>query len=656
MDGIDDSVLETEEESQQRQEAEDRKQEVLRRALTFSKRQTALTGFEDQTSRRLIEAGNYLRKINMPTLRPLLPLLLQLKGKPYRLRDYFPFEPFFRTRMPQTIVLKTGRQVSKSTSLAAQGIMQAVSMPYFSTLFITPLFEQIRRFSGNYVGDFIKNSPVGELYCNAKTSQNVLQRSFINGSNMYFSYAFLDAERVRGLASDCVSADEIQDLNYDFLPIIYETLSGSPWNLKKMSGTPKSMDNTMQAIWTDSSQAEFAVKCQEGGCNHWNVPALDHDLLDMIGPVHDDISEKAPGIVCAKCRKPLDPRRHGRWIHAIPERRHSFAGYHIPQIIMPMHYANRDKWSILVGKMEGQQNTTKTVFFNEVLGESNDEGSKLVTETDLKAAAILPWVNKWQEAVQHISAYRYRVLAVDWGGGGGRIGDPKVKSRTGTERRLRTSYTSLAVLGIHMDGKIDCLWGHRSLRTHDMEWEAKLVVETLAKFRCSHLVHDYGGAGSGREVLVNQAGFPLEKIVAIKYHGAASKNLMVFRPATDDHPRDWYSVDKSRSLMTTCQCIKYGLIRFFKYDRVDANNPGLISDFLALIEEKVDSRLGTDVYCITRNPNRSDDFAQAVNIGCCTLWYMTGDWPNLAESLKMWINPAILQQLHPLVRIDWDDI
>jgi hypothetical protein len=27
----------------------------------------------------------------------------------------------------------------------------------------------------------------------------------------------------------------------------------------------------------------------------------------------------------------------------------------------------------------------------------------------------------------------------------------------------------------------------------------------------------------------------------------------------------------------------------------------------------------------------SDDFAQAVNIGCCALWHRTQSWPNLAE-------------------------
>src|SRR5437764_346238 len=77
----------------------------------------ALSGFEDTYTKRLSQVRHLLDKANNVTLRPLLPLLLSIKGEPYTLDRYFPFEPFFRTRMPRKSLLKTGRQVSKSTSL-----------------------------------------------------------------------------------------------------------------------------------------------------------------------------------------------------------------------------------------------------------------------------------------------------------------------------------------------------------------------------------------------------------------------------------------------------------------------------------------------------------------------------------------------------------
>lgn len=608
-----------------------------------------IVSYTNDNVRKVIQLQRALRDSGTPTLKPLLPLVLSLKGKPYSLENYFPFEPFFRTRLPRATLLKTGRQVSKSTSLAAQGILTSVSFPYFSTLYVTPLFEMIRRFSHNYVREFIESSPAKDLLVKESLAQNVLQRQFNNGSNMYFSYAFLDAERTRGIPADKNAIDEVQDVQYDLLQIIHETLSGSSHALKQYSGTPKTRENTIEKLWEDSSKAEWVIKCHHPGCGYWNVPSFAHDLLKMIGPAHDGISEAIPGVVCAKCRKHLNPRA-GRWIHSYPERRWSFAGYHVPQIILPLHYANPEKWDLLVGKLEGRSNTTLTTFLNEVCGESHDEGSRLLTETDLKGAAVLPWPNDWRQASENIGGYVRRVLAVDWGGGGGSIG------AVGEGGRTRTSFTCLAVLGFCPDGKIDVLWGMRSLKTHDYYYEAQLVVETLNRFKCTHLVHDYGGAGAIRETLIWQAGWPAEHIIPIAYHAAAKHNIMNFHPATTSHPRHWYSVDKSRSLVLTAQCIKFGALRFFQYDYKTADDQGLLRDFLALVEDKIDGRGRTDRYLIIRHPNMPDDFAQAVNIGCCALWYMSKQWPDLSATMKFQI-PVDLEQLtKPPTLVNWEQI
>lgn len=617
--------------------------------------EVGLSGFEDQTTRRLMTASHYLKKSRVATLKPILPAMLSLKGNPYNLNDHFPFEPFFRTRMARTTLLKTGRQVSKSTSLAAQGIIFANSIPYFSTLYVTPLYEMIRRFSHNYVRRFLEDSPVKRLFLSQKTMNSVLQREFQNGSTMYFSFAFMDAERTRGIPADKNVIDEVQDMNYDFLSVIHETLSGSvDWGMRQYAGTPKSLDNTMQRLWSDSSQAEWVIKCVRPGCGHWNVPCLTHDLEKMIGPWHRGISEKCPGIICAKCAKPVDPRRDGRWVHGIKERRWKFAGYHVPQIIMPMHYANEAKWSVLYGKKEGKNNTPLNIFFNEVCGESYDMGAKLVTQTDLIQACTLGWNNTVDEAEKHLNNYLYRVLAVDWGGGGGKLSNSSNKK--GNEQRDRTSFTTLAVLGMRPDGKVDVIWGYRSMRTHDHVYEAKLILAALNRFKCSHFAHDYNGAGAAREVLISQSGFPPDNIIAMAYHPSARKNIVNFHPATDDHPRNWWSVDKSRSLQTTCDMIKCGLLRFFNWDFVTADDAGLISDFLGLVEEKVSMRLGTDLYVITKNPNATDDFAQSVNIGTMALCYLSGKWPDLASANKLIIPEGLLRYCQPMGHPDWNDL
>lgn len=606
---------------------------------------------DDPVIQRLKAAQYIMSQSGNMTLKPILPLLLSIRGKPYHLHDHFPFAPFFRTRMPRMTLLKTGRQVSKSTSLAAQGVLFSNCIPYFSTLFITPLFEMIRRFSQNYVAPFIETSPVGKLFSGQSTINNVLQRSFKNRSQMIFSFAYLDAERTRGISADKNVIDEIQDMDISFLPIIHETISASrDWGLIQYAGTPKTLDNTIERLWTDSSMAEWMIKCPHGGCGHWNIPALEFDLMKMIGPPHDDISDFRPGVICAKCTKPINPRPPyqggtGRWVHRFPDKRWQFAGYHVPQIVMPMHYADPEKWQKLVDKMHGKGNTPIHVFYNEVCGESWDSGSKLVTVTDLKKAACLPWERKVDQARDHIGGYLHMFCSVDWGGGG--------VSKGKSDLALQ-SYTSIAVMGLRPDGKIDVIYGYRSMNPHDHIREAKVIMGIMSTFKCSHLVHDYTGAGTVRETVLRQAGLSLNNILPVAYTGPAKGGLVQFKAATDNHPRAHYQMDRNRAINYTCQFIKSQVIRFFQYDYHGSEEIGLLHDFLNLIEDKGESGSGRDPYKILRDPAGPDDFAQAVTMGTMMLFQMHGRWPDLSNYEDVQINDDVMLATRGKQVLDWE--
>jgi hypothetical protein len=579
----------------------------------------------DQVSnvRNLAELGA------LPTLIPVLPLLLNLNGKPYSLKDHFPFGQLFRNHKPRKLVLKTGRQVSKSTSLAAHGVVVSAMHPHFATLYVTPLYEQIRRFSNNYVRPFIDESPVKSLWIGPDTEQSVMQRGFLNLSKMFFSFALLDADRIRGIRADQVCIDECQDMDPDHIPIIHETMSYSEHELAQYTGTPKTMDNTIEGFWQLSSQAEWFIRCE--ACNRWNIPAMEFHIDKMLGPPRDDISENQPGIICYHCRRPVVPRT-GRWVHRYPERRWDFAGYHVPQAIMPVHYSNPDKWSTLIGKREGWGSVSPNMFYNEVLGESYDVGQKLVTLSDIKKAAVLPWENDQRvpppaaiEAAK--SGYLRRVLAVDWGGGG----------------MSGVSFTVLAVLGFAADGRIDCLWGCRLLTPHDHLLEAQECMARFHEFGCDIFAHDYTGAGILRETFMTQAGFPLSRIMPIAYVRAATKAPMYHVPKTQLHPRDHYRADKTRTLLYTTTALKTGLLRFFQYDFKSTDNPGLLHDFLSLVENKVETRQASDLYMIGKAAGLPDDFAQAVNIGCVSLWHISQAWPNFANAAAAQMSPDQVQ-------------
>jgi hypothetical protein len=311
----------------------------------------------------------------------------------------------------------------------------------------------------------------------------------------------------------------------------------------------------------------------------------------------------------------------------------------VPQIILPLHFSDAEKWSTILLKREGFGNMTQAQFYNEVMGESIDTGQKLISETELRAACLLPWENKKEpvpECTENLKDYRHRILAVDWGGGG--------------EEGI--SFTVIAVLGFRNDGSIDVLWAKRLLIGGDHLAEAVECMKWSNYFQCDFVAHDYTGAGTVRETVMVQAGFNLDRVMAMRLVRSATQDLLVYKAPTPINHRAHYSLDKTRSLLYTCQAIKLKQIRFFHYDWVSQDSPGIVSDFLALTENKTDSRLGGDIYTITRNTLLTDDFAQAVNIGAAAAWHITQSWPNFAQLAGVAQATKIVAQTEAA---DWGD-
>jgi hypothetical protein len=554
---------------------------------------------------RVIQAG-------IPNVGPLLPILFSLKGKPYNLNNHFPFTPLFDTNAPTSMILKCARQTGKSLSISSRAVVTTASNPHYNILFVTPLFEMVRRLSTSYVAPFINESPIRHLLMGKKGSANVLHRAFSNGSNMYFSYAYLSADRIRGINSSEVDFDELQNFDIRFLPEIIETTSGSEHGLIRYAGTPMTMENAVEEQWQNSSMAEWIIPCRS--CRKDNIPSLDHDLDAMIGPYHEDISEAIPATICAnpKCRRPVYPR-DGFWGDRHPERLHTFAGIHVPQIIIPHHYASPQRWQRLLNKQNHQEGFTDGKFYNEVCAESYDSGARLITLSELKQAAILP-VHSEKDAIELAQSYAIRGIGADWGGGG-MSGD---------------SLTKFACGGIGWDGKIDIYYGKVSSEPHDHHKEAILGQKLFAQFDSHVFAHDFAVSGEMRDKFMIDNGFPAQYILPFWYVPGLKQKIMNRVPAKGGR-RSYYTLDKPKSLALVCTAIRYGLIRFFPMSGGGIN---LLKDFLALVENKTERASTGDIYQITRTPGRSDDFAHAVTFLCCALWDRMGMWPQFTPTYE----------------------
>ncbi len=434
----------------------------------------------------------------------------------------------------------------------------------------------------------------------------------------------------------------------DIIPECCQVMRASPWNLFRATGTARGFGGTAHQLMEESSQAEWFIKCPRGGCNRWNIPSLDHDLLKMIGRYRHDISPKEPGLVCAGCGKPLSPRV-GRWVHRIPDRKLTFPGYHVSQTIIPDTAERPDMWRDVVELQAGGRGCSTKTFLNEVCGETYDEASRLVTVNDLRAAMVLPWQNTLDQALAAAKGYRGKVLAIDWGGGGG---DASIPGQSG-----RKSWTVFVVLALTHDGRVDVLYSHRSVATTNPEQEARLAAGLFARFGCDLLVHDFSYAGNQQETFLGQAGLAQTLMQGFRYAAPGNRQMMGYvRPAGEDQ-RPYYALVKAQSLGFLCDALKAGYVRLPKADLEAAGRPCVYKDILNLTEERIESKLANDYYLIGRVAKQSDDWAQALNIGAHALWWRNGKrWPNLARANKFELTALQAQVAagDPAAGIDWD--
>ena len=581
-----------------------------------------------------------MRTGQFPNWQRILPIMFNLHGKPLSLDNHFPFENMYNLQQPAKTTFMTGRQTSKTTNIAIQTILLSVATPHLSNIILAPLYEQVRRLSSLYIGPLIEESPMKGLWTDPRTSKSVLQRTFKNQSKILCTFAYTDATRTRGLSGSRLIIDEFQDMQLSLMPIIQQTISHALYGPNEIyTGTPLTTDNSLAVAFESSTQSEWFIpcfRCTTNGKPTWNIPSIEYHLDKIIGPFHEDISEDYPGTICHKCGQPISPK-HGRWVPRYPNRHLDHTGYHIPQIILPHHYADPKAWAQILAKREGIGPTPTYAFYNEVLGTPYDQSANLVNDGELQRVSTLG-PNEDAEALRRCDKYRVLVLSADWGGGG----------------KDGLSLTTLALLGLKPNGNIDVIWGKRLLTPHDHIEEALQVRYYWNLFKPHYLSHDYNGTGTIRETLLIQSGVPVHKIMPCVYVSSARSAPCWHIPPTDHHPRDHYHVDKARTLLLTCSMIRLQQIHFFDYDYKTSENPGLIRDFLALKEEKARTTAAGEIYRIDRRAGKLDDFAQAVNYGCVCIWHLTQNWPNLALAAKYQLTPAQEAVLNP-ENPDWFD-
>jgi len=332
-------------------------------------------------------------------------------GRPLRLDNHAFLVPIYNDQDSQ-LVMKCSRQVAKSTTVCCLQILESVLHPHWRSLYVSPSALQTRQYSNEKLRPTLYDSPfIKQIFLGKGTTDQVFEKTLLNGSYMFLRYAFLTAARARGIPASRVFFDEAQDLLKDNIKVISQSLSASllaagVQGSEMITGTPLTFSNTLEEYWQWSTQNEWLVPCDcksgDGG-SYWNY--LDERNIGKTC------------LICSNCGKPIDAAR-GQWVTFAPDE--YYVGYHISQLMVPWKQGeNAWRKEIVLPYEKWPENK----FQNEILGFSYDTASAPVTRMDLQQCCwpVKKVPHRETRKILHTKSSKMnglRIFAgIDWGEG-----------------------------------------------------------------------------------------------------------------------------------------------------------------------------------------------------------------------------------------------
>ena len=485
------------------------------------------------------------------------------------------------------ILCKCGRQVNKSTWLGNTAISHCCVQPNFKCLYVSPSQAQTREYLKDRIMGPIEDSDILKKYRKRDGFDNTFVKQFITGSEILFRYAFLKADRIRGIAGiDMLIIDEIQHIIQSNIPVIEQVqfAASKKFQRKYYSGTPLSLDNPIENIWMNqSTQNEWIIPCYRhsnfsGGRMtkvHWNF-------------IVDERNIGSKGLICDDCGSPISPRdpmcrwasMNSRILDHDSKVAKPFYGFHIPQLISP-----DVQWKNILHYIS---HSTKAEFYNEVLGVSYDSGEKPITRQDLvdncdnnpnvdDCLSLSPsFLNRMKDLVFD---GRPIFAGIDWGA------------------QTDKSFTVLNLATYWNDrGKsffVPFYWKRFEGPEAESETMMRRIIEILHEWRVRYIGSDFGGGMVQNDMLMREFG----STRVVKYQYSNPKTKLKWEPNLSR-----FVIHRSECMSALFTAIKRkDVIRLPKWE--DFEEP-FGKDFLAITSEYNPK---TRMVVYQKNPANTDD-------------------------------------------------
>lgn len=513
----------------------------------------------------------------------ILPLCFKLDGKPMNVKNRRPmFRPLFsKKRKARRMIFLCGRQIGKTASEAGGMMMDLNLRENFRIMYATPMSIFTNRMHHVYMNPMQSSCMLPWKIQNTSCVNNVNEKTFVSGGHYYGISMFSNPKQAIGLAIDSILFDEVQDMVYDLIPYARETLGTSDYRWESYLGTARSVDNTIQTLFEQSSQNEWNMRCSY--CGYVNIP-VGEDALKMIQPA---------GIGCARCSTEERPKlldvNNGWWEPTYRDRQDKFAGYHVPQTIVKDRITPRDRYlDTIYDKLHGVSRYSIARFQQEILGISSEQGGRPITIQQIRDSCKLPHDIRLDE-------YSYIAGGADWGGS------------------EITSFTVGSLVGLHYTGKFHCIGAIRPTGIQDNFRHLPLAAYFKEKAGEGLRVigADAGFVGSVQNPnLGAAAGVPCASIsygATKKFYNASGGRFNLF------------TVDRSTLLYIVFSCLIEGHL-------ILPSDPAFEvfwTDLLAVTAEDMDTPTGT-IRRYARIPSKADDFIHSLGYALFMCALMTG--------------------------------
>lgn len=479
------------------------------------------------------------------------------------------FVDIFNTPFPRR-VMRSGRQVSKTITMAADMVTTSALKAYNPMIYANASDTQTKMFSTSKLDPFLLHSPaLYKILMNSKhVINNVYNKRFANSSEIRMTYFSESADRIRGASGNAFYCDEVQDINYDAILEAERCLDAAPNPTFTYAGTSKSSITSLEYVWDLSTRKEWIIKCD--GCGKWNIPSK------------ENIDEK--GLVCKKCKTLLDTFK-GRWHSFAPEDKvFNYDGYHIPQIIMPMHCNNPLKWATL---WDYFINMPSYKFDNEIMGLPVGEGDKPITEELLKSICDPTRVMEEGKVPSNATGATHIIAGADWGGSG----------ITGVSKTVLSIYACYSGLN-----RINKIFG-RIYESGEPTKHLEDIARNLKKFGVTTLYGDHGYGNFAMSQLASMV--PEVSIIPVMYTDQAAPYRW------DEHARR-FTVNRTVLIDRFIVDMKHNKIKVaFKWEQFKP----FADDILNIREDYTGETRGVSRRVWRKHPTKSDDSLHAMVFG-----------------------------------------